>query len=335
MTMRYLSGHLTLALDAGRCVGCGLCAKICPHGVFQIEEKRARMVARDACMECGACALNCPVEAIHVASGVGCAEAIINGILTGKETCCGEGDGCCSGNKAVDVPTKTMETCAMNDQANEAPEATNGTCESEKQETSCCASGCGCHATGTANRMRWVLGGIVLLAAAFLEARGVMKDGGSSCQKSASCFLVAPVAGGTAAMTNGVSATAGTGDSSGVLAGTEIDALADLNVVATNTDAVFVYVPAKSATTNRVPVAEIAGAVKAVQKQGAKVAVFTLKMGSRDHEQVAAQMALPVVLAMVKGRGAIPVSGEITETKLVQAFIAASSAGCCGAGGCK
>ncbi len=42
-------------------------------------------------MECGACARNCPVDAIRVRAGVGCATAVIYGLLTGKESCdCGE-----------------------------------------------------------------------------------------------------------------------------------------------------------------------------------------------------------------------------------------------------
>ncbi|MFO7534229.1 MAG: mercury methylation ferredoxin HgcB [Kiritimatiellia bacterium] len=96
--MRYLTRDLSLALDVDRCIGCGLCAVVCPHAVFAVEARKARILDRDACMECGACALNCPVEAIAVNSGVGCAEAIINGLLTGKETCCG-GDCCCSGKE--------------------------------------------------------------------------------------------------------------------------------------------------------------------------------------------------------------------------------------------
>jgi hypothetical protein len=47
-------------------------------------------------------------------------------------------------------------------------------------------------------------------------------------------------------------------------------------------------------------------------------------------------MTLPGVLAMVKGKGMSPVSGEITETRLIQGFVAASNCGPggCGPGGC-
>ena len=88
---------VTLKLRAENCTGCGMCADVCPHGVFTIEEKKARIVDRDSCMECGACQRNCPFAVIEVKTGVGCASAVINGILTGTEPSCGcdGGGGCC------------------------------------------------------------------------------------------------------------------------------------------------------------------------------------------------------------------------------------------------
>lgn len=73
----YLRNVTTLAYDRERCVGCGMCAAVCPHGVFAVEQGKSRVVLRDACMECGACARNCPAFAIDVDAGVGCATGLI------------------------------------------------------------------------------------------------------------------------------------------------------------------------------------------------------------------------------------------------------------------
>ncbi len=92
----YLPDVSTLKLDDDTCIGCGLCATVCPHAVFVVEEKLARIVDLDRCMECGACVLNCPVSALEVKAGVGCASAIIYGWITGKEPSCDcSGDSSC------------------------------------------------------------------------------------------------------------------------------------------------------------------------------------------------------------------------------------------------
>ncbi len=93
---RYLPGVTSLVYDKNSCVGCGSCAIVCPHGVFVMNERKARMVDKDGCMECGACALNCPTEAIRVTPGVGCAAYIISSWIHGKENAsCGGEQGCC------------------------------------------------------------------------------------------------------------------------------------------------------------------------------------------------------------------------------------------------
>ena len=94
--LRYLADVVTLNLDEQRCNGCRMCLTVCPHGVFAIADRRARIVDRDACMECGACAKNCESGAITVDSGTGCAAAIIIGALNGtKPSCCVEQDADC------------------------------------------------------------------------------------------------------------------------------------------------------------------------------------------------------------------------------------------------
>lgn len=99
MKHKYLKNVVTLKLDSEKCKGCGMCANVCPHGVFVINSEKALITDRDACMECGACEKNCPFAAIEVKSGVGCATAVMNGLLTGSEPgcgCSGSSGGCCS-----------------------------------------------------------------------------------------------------------------------------------------------------------------------------------------------------------------------------------------------
>ena len=94
--LRYLRNVATVKLDDRLCDGCRMCLTVCPHAVFAVDDRRARIVEKDACMECGACARNCPTGAISVAAGVGCVAAIIIGALTGSEPNCGcDGPACC------------------------------------------------------------------------------------------------------------------------------------------------------------------------------------------------------------------------------------------------
>jgi hypothetical protein len=114
-----------------------------------------------------------------------------------------------------------------------------------------------------------------------------------------------------------------------------IGAFAELNTAASNSDAVFVYLLGQETTSADAPaIKAMQAAVRTLEAKGTKCGLFTLKAGSPDYAKLGSQVSLPGVLALVKGKGMSAVSGEITETKLVQGYVAASSAGGCGSGGC-
>ena len=169
-----------------------------------------------------------------------------------------------------------------------------------------------------------------MIAAGVLMARAVIKNNSASTVKAASEFaslptvVKAPVA-DAVPVTNEAPAVPAT------VAVQEIGALSDLNAVAADTGGVFVFLAGKNDPVIKAPLAQMRSAAKTIEARARnKIGVFTLKTGSRDYEQMAMQMPVPGVIAMVKGRGMSAVSGEITETKLIQAFVAASSAGGCG-----
>jgi len=207
--------------------------------------------------------------------------------------------------------------------------------EALKPEASACGPGCGCHAGGPANRMRWIVWVVIIVAAGALVARAMIKNNSASAEKATPSFASLPTIGqAPATVANAVPATDAASTAPVTAAVKEIGALSELNAVAADTGGVFVFLAGKNDPPIKAPLAQMRSAAKTIEAQGQKIGLFTLKTDSTDYAQVAAQTAVPCVLAMVKGRGMIPVAGDITETKLIQGFVAASSAGGCGPSGC-
>ena len=57
-----------VTLSTGRCVGCGYCVRLCPFGIFRMEEAGTSVVEEQAakCAADGQCQEGCPVDAIAV-----------------------------------------------------------------------------------------------------------------------------------------------------------------------------------------------------------------------------------------------------------------------------
>jgi MYXO-CTERM domain-containing protein len=201
--------------------------------------------------------------------------------------------------------------------------------ESPKQEAAaCCGPGCGCESGGKPSKARWVVGVIVLAAAGVMVVRGMVKSDKGSTQASTGGFAN-PAAQSAAGGEDTKSDAAAAGETT---VGTTLGAFAELNMAAAKTDAVFVFLPGKEGTAGKAPAAPMKSAARAIEAKGMKCGLFTLKAGCADYEQVAKQMSVPGVVALVKGRGMSAISGEVTEAKLLQGYVAAGSAGGCGPG---
>ena len=58
------SGYVSV-VDAGRCIGCGACAEICPFDAIQVEEGTASVDGK-RCLGCGVCVSNCRHDALSL-----------------------------------------------------------------------------------------------------------------------------------------------------------------------------------------------------------------------------------------------------------------------------
>lgn len=57
--------HQNIMIDVDKCIGCGMCAKVCVAHNIAIKNKKAEIVLED-CLMCGQCTAICPKKAISI-----------------------------------------------------------------------------------------------------------------------------------------------------------------------------------------------------------------------------------------------------------------------------
>jgi heterodisulfide reductase subunit A len=51
-------------IDEALCIGCNVCAVVCPFGAVEKDENNIARIEEYLCKGCGLCAARCPVKAI-------------------------------------------------------------------------------------------------------------------------------------------------------------------------------------------------------------------------------------------------------------------------------
>jgi len=116
-----------------------------------------------------------------------------------------------------------------------------------KQEASACGPGCSCHAGGPSNRVRGIVGAIIILAAGALVARAMIKNNSASAEKTTQGFASLPTVEQPSVPLAG--AVPATNDAPAVpvpVAVKELGALSDLNAVAADTGGCSYSYPVKT-----------------------------------------------------------------------------------------
>jgi nitroreductase/Pyruvate/2-oxoacid:ferredoxin oxidoreductase delta subunit len=60
-----LDRNVTTVIDSEKCIGCGLCVKVCPSDTMSMQDGKAH-VTGDRSLQCGHCMAVCPVDAVRV-----------------------------------------------------------------------------------------------------------------------------------------------------------------------------------------------------------------------------------------------------------------------------
>jgi hypothetical protein len=221
----------------------------------------------------------------------------------------------------------------MNDERSDQVQVPN-TAEGSAQ----CGPGCNCGSSGRGRNGKIAICLIIVAAAILVLGRSFARktETGTAQAKSTFATTVPATTPSITVATDRKANSAQTVRLKPVVWGEPLTGLVDLNNVAAQQDAVFVYVPKKGQGPVESMKQQITKAAEKAQAGGMKTGCYTLDADSEDYAKVTSQTPAPCVMALAKGAGSSVVSGKITEDKLLEAVVTASraSSSSCGPSGC-
>lgn len=212
-------------------------------------------------------------------------------------------------------------------------------CASEDSAATCCQPTAGnsssCCAPGAAS---WKKGKTLVSVIIILAAIGVGANSFFS-GNSAQSYTTVPAKSFSAGLTQTPAVTAENSPQDKPQTKQEIalngvlDSLQSLDTLAGDKDVVFLVLPGEAQISSPAVPKQLGTVANNLWKSGQKVAVFTLKSSSPDHNQLVRHFsvkAFPSVVILGRQGSASAVAGDITEAGLYNAFVLASkSVSCC------
>jgi hypothetical protein len=183
--------------------------------------------------------------------------------------------------------------------------------------TEVCGPDCDCHQTNVSNKSKKIIFAVILL---IIVAILVFK---AFCKANAAELNIAKAKNAIHLVKNK--------QASPKILGTYIDSISQINFATLKQDVAFIFIPAK----NSVDIAEktktaALNVQKALNAKNIKASLYTLNPTSADYTSISSQTATPAILVVYKDGSKKSVTGNINETTLLQAYVAASLAGGCG-----
>ena len=201
-----------------------------------------------------------------------------------------------------------------------------------------CGPDCACNAKRTLSpRTRLILFSIIMIAAAGAFGASLLKKSHSADTTRPPTYAAAIAANAALPASGPTSPSANRSATAKTFSIAPLASLASLDTLARETDGVFIVLVNSDAEMTRPLRQEIAAAAATIDSRGMRMAAYQLSAASTDFAALKTQMQLPGVLVAAKGKGmrSVP-AGDLTQTKLLQAWLGAMQpSGCCAGGGNK